>query len=111
MYGIGASVGSIFSSFITEYINPKWCYVITACLGLFISLNGICMPMSIEKAKLAISNMSFCARCKLNFREIWQGVKMRELQKSLALLLMGALVPNTASYLYYYEIEVGISQF
>ena len=79
MYGLGASVGSIFASFITEYINPKWCYVITAVLGVMISIIGICMPMSIEKAKQAVTAMSFCDRFKKNSREIWQGVKMKEL--------------------------------
>ena len=77
-----------------------------------ISINGICMPMSIEKAKQAVTAMGFCERFKKNSREIWQGVKMKELQTSLAfVLLMGALVPNTTSYLYYYEKEVGITQF
>jgi len=112
MYGIGGSVGSIFASFITEYINPKWCYVITACLGICISINGVCMPMSIEKSKQAVSKMGFCERGKKNFKEIWQGVKMKEFRKSLLfVLLMGALVPNISSYLYYYEKDVGITQF
>jgi len=71
MYGVGASIGSIFASFITEYINPKWCYTITALLGLAITVNGICMPMSIEAAKEKVNKMSFCDRFKKNFREIW----------------------------------------
>jgi hypothetical protein len=51
--------------------------------------------------------MGFCARAKKNGREIYQGLKLKELQAAIFFVCFnGAVIPNVADYMYYYQTDV-----
>lgn len=80
MYGIGSGIGAIISAFLLEDVDdPRWAFVVYGLLGLSISVNGILMPKSVEALGEERSKESFCTRGRKNCREIWQGLKIREL--------------------------------
>ena len=71
-------MSSIFAAYTIESIGPEFCFSIAAGIGFCVFLNGIFMPMSVESGA-EVAKMKFCDRLKKNGREIYQGLKLREL--------------------------------
>ena len=107
MYGIGSTAGSLTAAFYLDTLQTtRYFYFICSAIGFATFINGILLSMEIEAGGEHIAKMAFCDRAKKNGREIWQGLKIRELHREiLYICLMGALIPNVNTYLYYYERE------
>jgi hypothetical protein len=60
-----------------------------------------------------MNDMTFCQRTKFVFKEVAEGLKIKELYTVLIFqLILGSIVPQFSTYLYYYQINVsGFTQF
>ena len=70
------------------------------------------MDVSLEHDPTELINCSLFARTKANARDVWKGTKLPELYRSiLYFIIMGSVIPNFGSFLYYYQIKVtGLTQ-
>ena len=78
-----------------------------------IAIAGCLSSPKLEESSQKIIDMTFKQRTKMTFREIWQGLKIREIRRFLTFIVISrALVPNYSNYFYYYLTdELGFSQF
>ena len=62
---------------------------------------------TVEKDPLELINASVSARSKSNLKDMWKGIKQPEFYRSvLFFIIMGSLVPNFTTFLYYYQVEI-----
>ena len=113
MVGIGGVVGGILGGELVEIGQSMIVFYILAGVGLAISVSGCMMSRKIEKSSDKVINMGLCQRTKMNLVEIKKGFQIRELYKSVVFfILLGAVIPSFADYMYYYELDVaGFTEF
>jgi iron only hydrogenase large subunit-like protein len=74
---------------------------------LILGLSGPCIDKKLESNQTEMVNMSFWPRTKLVFNELGEGLRIKELYTSLIFqMIIGCIVPQFTTYLYYYYIEV-----
>ena len=110
VYGLGSLTGSLIAAFTLDTVTlTRHFYFIPAFIGVLTFINGIVLDRKVEEGGAHIAQMGFCDRAKKNGKEILAGLKISELNLSvLYICLMGAIVPNVTTYLYYYERSVGM---
>lgn len=102
-YSIGGTIFGLAGGFLLDSVSPSFVFYITAALGLIISINGFFTSPKLEQGDMKIINMSFCSRTKLNFREIYQGFKIRPLWRTIVFFfIFSGIVPSYSNYFYYY---------
>jgi MFS family permease len=114
-YGVGGIVGCILAGyFLSGYDeagnpagNPYACYLIMAGVAAVIAVSGLFIDKKLEGNQAEMVKMGVCARTGLVFREVGQGMKLKELYTAVIYqTILGAVVPWFGTYLYYYQIEV-----
>ena len=110
-WAIGGTVFGVLGGYLIETVSPSFVFYVTALLGVCIVVNGFMTSPSLEEGSEKIIEMSFCARTKLTFCEIWAGFKIRPLLRCVIFfLIMGSVVPSYSTYFYYYLTdELGFS--
>jgi len=136
---IAMMIGGICAAFLTEFLNPYYCYVVYGLFGLFCVLNAYLLNPEIEEdedlpddnlavdavvnendieAELVESNppahrRTFCQELKHNYRIIKQTLKIPAMYNALLFfILQGFTVPSFGEFFYYFSTEVaGFTQF
>ena len=104
---IGGVIGSLCGGYITEYIDPRWAYAVMAVFGFAVMTAGILMDSHLEQDSNALINASLKERSLENLRNVWKGVKLKQLwQTMLFFVILGATLPSSDTFLYYYETDV-----
>ena len=107
MVGFGGVVGSLAGGYLTEYGLEKWCFGAKGCIGFLIMVVACKMSKEIEKDPDELVTCSLLTRTKSNAKDVWKGIKLPELYKSVGyFMLMGIFIPSFSSFLYYYEIVI-----
>ena len=76
-------------------------------VGFLIVLSGCLMNSNLEQGSEKIISMSLWQRTKVNLVEIKNGLKIRELYRSvLFFLLLGAVIPSFSDFFYYYQQDI-----
>ena len=119
-YGIGGTVGCLFAGGMLtetdEFGNPAGHpYFLFFIMGIFsaaLAVCGLLLPKSMEENQAELIAMGFGERTRTVFREIKQGLAIREIYTTMIFrLIIGTIVPTYVQYLYYYQIRVsGFSQ-
>lgn len=74
-----------------------------AILGFCVGISGFFIDKSVEANQSEMVRMGFCARSKLVFSEIKEGMKLKELyMTTIFVTLIGTVVPSFGVYFYYY---------
>ena len=113
MYGFGGVVGSLIGGEITKSFDPHYAFYVISMFGFLISITGIMLSSSLENSDQSIINMTFYKRACQVCKEVWKGLKIRELNRSiLFFILMGCVIPSFTNYIYYFQMDVtGFSKF
>jgi MFS family permease len=110
-YGIGGTVACLIAGWLTT----KWedgggariTYAMAAVFTLILGLSGPCIDKKLESNQTEMVQMSFWPRTKLVFHELGEGLRIKELYTSLIYqMVIGCLVPQFTTYLYYYYIDI-----
>jgi len=112
MVGFGGVIGSLAGGYLTDIGLDKWCFGIRSILGLLIAIVASTIDKSLERDPDELINASLWNRSKSNLKDVYKGIKLPELWRTLLFfLILGSVVPNFADFLYYYQIKVsGFSQ-
>lgn len=118
-YGIGGVVGCSAAGYFLSGQDangdpagqPMVCFSIMAVFGCAVGISGLFIDPSLEENQKELIEMGLCRRTAFVFREVCQGLRMKEIYSSLIYqLLLGALVPWFGTYLYYYQLTHGFTQ-
>lgn len=72
LVGIGGTVGSLLGGYLTTYDSySKWCFAISAFIGVVIAISGYLMPKSAENEIEELVNTNLSERTKLNAKAVW----------------------------------------
>ena len=111
MYGVGGTIGCYFGGLFTTMwvLGPgaRLCYAIVACFCLTLGIGGFFINKELESNQKDMISMSAGARTKMVFKEIGQGLMIKELYTSLIFqMILSSIVPQFQTFLYYYYTEV-----
>jgi len=107
MLGLGGVLGSVIGGVMTEYAEARYCFYFTSVLGLLVSIQAFLMSKSMEIADQNVITLSLKQRIKFTFVCIKDGLKIREMYRSVIFFfLIGIIVPSFSEYLYFYQMYV-----
>jgi len=76
-------------------------------LGFLISASGLLISKSLENDGEEIIGMNTGSRAITNLKNVWQGLKLPELWRSLLFfVIMGSTIPSFTTFMYYYMTDV-----
>ena len=101
---IGGVVATIITSFMTEYLHPRWCFLFYSILGLPVFFTGMCLSKEIDQEGLEELSDSPCENVCKTFKEVAEIRKIPSILRVAAfLVLSGFLAPSFSTFWYYYN--------
>jgi hypothetical protein len=102
-YGLGGVTGCTLAGYFVEMANPYPCFYIMSIFCASVGVAGLLIDKSLEDNQAEMVKMRFWDRSKFVFGEVYQGMKLKELYSAVIFqCILGAVLPNFNSYLYYY---------
>ena len=106
-YSIGGTIFGIVGGIFLEELSAPFVFYVTALLGLIISVNAFFTSPKLEEGAQKVINMTFCARIKLNFKQIYSGFKIKPVFRFIIFFfIFCGIVPSYTNYFYYYLTDV-----
>jgi len=95
MSGTGGIIGGFAGGYMTQNLESEYVFYVTAILGLLVLASGFLMKPHLEAGSEDVILMTFTERSKMIFKEVWAGLKLREMYRSVIFfILLGLIVPN-----------------
>ena len=106
--GVGGIFGSLLGGYLTEYLHPKWTFLLYSIYGMIVMILGIRLDSKLEQDELStLEKKSFFEELKLNFIQIKEAMKSREaFNVILYLFLNGLCSPSFGTYSYYFQLNI-----
>lgn len=109
-YGVGGSLACLAAGWLTTQWpyggGARITYGVSAIFCLILGLSGPCIDKKLEENQTEMVNMAFWPRTKFVFKELGEGLKIKELYTSLIYqMVIGCLVPQFTTFLYYYYTD------
>jgi len=115
-FGLGGTFGCLAAGLL---LNPKdpitqdpagypyVCFLLMMLFGFGISVSGFFIDKRLEINQQSMIEMGFSSRSKFVLKEVCQGMKIKEMYSTVIFAaVLGGVVPNFGTYLYYYQIKV-----
>jgi len=108
-YGVGGTIGC-FTAGIILNIWPngggaRLCYAISALFPLILGLSGPFIDKTLEENQTEMVKMKLWPRIKFVFKEVGEGLKIKELYTTLIFqMVLSSVVPSFSTYLYDYML-------
>lgn len=113
MYGVGGVSGALLGGAITKDFDPFYAFYVVAFFGILICCAGLTLDSRLEGDNTDMLQLGFVTRSSVVLKQVWKGIQLRELNRAVFFfVLMGCIVPNFESYIYYYQLNVvGFTKF
>lgn len=117
MLGIGGVIGSIASAFLSQYLHPKYTFLLCSFISLSLVFISTRLKKSVEvegdECRGPAERKDFLKELNLNYQIIKHSIKLPQIYKTIIyVLLIGFLIPTFVNFMYYYNINVvGLSKF
>eukprot|EP00347_Sterkiella_histriomuscorum_P010122 403377520 len=109
MLAIGGVLGSLCSSYFTEYLQPSQTFASLSILGLAQAYFAYRINQGIEKLSYndADAEQSIMVLIKINLIEIKEAMKMPQIYRTvLYFFLCGCLMPSFSDFAYYFQLNI-----
>lgn len=110
-YGIGGTTGCLTAGIILNIWQngdgARLCYAISALFPLILGISGPFIDKTLEENQTEMVKMKLWPRIKFVFKEVGEGLKIKELYTTLIFqMVLSSVVPSFNTYLYDYMLKV-----
>ena len=100
----GGIIATVITSYMTEYLHPRWCFLFYSVLGLPVFFSGMCLNKQIDQEGLDEMSDSPLENVKKTLKEVAEVRKIPQiLQVAAFLIISGILAPSFSTFWYYYN--------